>query len=204
MFIPKHFEMAELSQQQQFINEFSFGVMTSDSLQTTHLPFLLDAEMGEKGTLFGHIARANSHWKELDSKRVLVVFNGPHSYISPTWFMKSPAVPTWNYAAVHVYGVVRVLDKTETLKVLENTMAKYEPELLNDSSVVTAEYVDKLSAAIVGFKIELTELQGVAKVGQHKSLEDQKLVCSRLSQSAGSDEKALANFMLRYNLGVGE
>lgn len=203
MFVPKQFKMNELLQQHDFINEFSFGVMVSEGLQATHLPFLLEAQRNSKGTLYAHMAKANSQWRELAGKNVLVIFNGPHSYISPTWYTQAPAVPTWNYAAIHAYGVVELLDGLDTLAVLDKSMAKYEPELLDQRDVVTAEYVERLSSAIVGFKIELTDLQGTQKLGQHKSTQDQFSVYSALSNSAGLDEKALANYMLRRSLGVG-
>lgn len=203
MFVPKHFKMNELSQQHDFINEFSFGALVSEGLQATHLPFLLETQKNSKGTLYGHMAKANSQWRDLAGKNVLVIFNGPQSYISPTWYTQKPAVPTWNYAAIHAYGVVELLDGTDTLAVLEKSMAKYEPELLNTREVVTAEYVETLSAAIIGFKVEVNNLQGVEKLGQHKSVHDQQSVYSELKKSTGLDEKALANFMLKRNLGLG-
>jgi transcriptional regulator len=167
------------------------------------LPFLLETQKNNKGILYAHMAKANSQWRELEGKNVLVIFNGPHSYISPTWYTQAPAVPTWNYAAIHAYGVVALLDGLETLTVLDKSMAKYEPALLDQRDVVTPEYVERLSSAIIGFKIELTDVQGIQKLGQHKSTQDQYSVYSALSNSTGHDEKALANYMLRRNLGVG-
>lgn len=80
MFIPKQFEMNELAQQHEFIDEFSFGVMVSESLQASHVPFLLVSGEGEKGSLYGHFAKANCHWKNLEGQQVLIIFNGPHRY----------------------------------------------------------------------------------------------------------------------------
>ena len=128
MFIPKHNKMDNLSVAHDFIDEFSFGLVVSNSLTGTHLPFVLHKNEGEMGTLYTHCAKANSHWKELDSTEALIVFTGPHSYISPSWYAKSPGVPTWNYSAVHVYGTVSLLNDSETLDVVEEVVHKYEPE----------------------------------------------------------------------------
>jgi transcriptional regulator len=204
MFIPKTFDMSDLSQLHNFMHEFSFGVMVCGSLEGTHLPFVLQPQEGEKGSLYAHLAKANTHWESLEGKQVLVIFNGPHSYISPSWYAKGPAVPTWNYAAVHAYGVVKLLDNNQTLDVLDKTILKYEPELLTEREQVTPEYTQKLVKAIVGFKIELTQLQGKLKLGQNRTIEDQQGVYSALSESNLLDEKALANFMLDSNLGVGD
>ena len=86
MFIPKHNKMDNLSVAHDFIDEFSFGLVVSNSLTGTHLPFVLHKNEGEMGTLYTHCAKANSHWKELDSTEALIVFTGPHSYISPSWY----------------------------------------------------------------------------------------------------------------------
>lgn len=123
--------------------------------------------------------------------------------ISPSWYAKGPAVPTWNYAAVHAYGVVKLLDETQTLDVLDNTIEKYDPELLTLRERVTPEYTQKLATAIVGFKIELSQLEGKLKLGQNRTIEDQLGVYSALSKSNRLDEKALANFMGQRNLGMG-
>ena len=127
MYIPNHFKMNELFECHHFIKEYSFGIIINTTLTGSHLPFILNKSEGEFGTLYAHCARANPHYKEFENNEVLIIFNGPHSYISPAWYAQSPAVPTWNYAAVHAYGKVTLLDKNATLNTVNNMVKNYEP-----------------------------------------------------------------------------
>jgi transcriptional regulator len=195
MHILKNFHMQDSAEMHSFIDKFSFGVIVSDSLSGTHLPFYLRPDEGASGTLYCHFSRATPHWKELENTEVLVIFSGPHSYISPSWYSQAPAVPTWNYAAVHCYGVASVVDDAQTIEVLENMMGKYEPELLQNRDIVTDAYRDKLLAGIVGVKIELSHMQGQAKLGQNRKMEDQNKVLDALSKSNKLDSLALADYM---------
>lgn len=203
MFISKHNKMDNLSVAHDFIDEFSFGLVVSNSLTGTHLPFVLHKNEGKMGTLYTHCAKANSHWKELDNSEVLIVFTGPHSYISPSWYAKSPGVPTWNYSAVHVHGTVSLLNDSETLDAVEEVVHKYEPELLVKRDIVTPEFRDKLLSGIVGFKIELSTIEGTLKLGQQRTKEDQIGVFKALSNANDLGSRALANYMNKINLGVG-
>ncbi|GAA5141764.1 FMN-binding negative transcriptional regulator [Thalassotalea piscium] len=203
MYIPNHIKMDDLSSTHNFIDEFGFGLIVSSSLTGTHIPFVLHKNEGEKGTLYTHCAKANPHWKELDKTEVLIVFTGPHSYISPSWYAKSPGVPTWNYSAVHVYGIVSLLNDNETLDAVEEVVHKYEPELLVKRDIITNEFRDKLLSGIVGFKIELSRIEGKLKLGQQRTKEDQIGVFNALSNSDDLDNIALANHMKKLNLGIG-
>lgn len=107
MYVPTSFREDHPEKLHEFIKSYSFGTLFSDTeggLQASHLPFLLDEKMGTQGVLAGHMAKANSHWQSLSGQEVLVVFQGPHVYISPAWYEEPETVPTWNYVAVHVYG----------------------------------------------------------------------------------------------------
>ncbi|MBU2864962.1 FMN-binding negative transcriptional regulator [Reinekea forsetii] len=203
MYTPNRLKINELSDKHDFIEEFGFGLIVSGSLTGTHLPFVLHRNEGDQGVLYAHCAKANPHWKELDNAEVLIVFTGPHSYISPSWYAKAPGVPTWNYAAVHAYGVVALLNRDDTLSAVEEVVHKYEPALLENRNIVTNEYRDKLLAAIVGFKIELTSIEGKIKLGQQRSKEDQQGVYKALSGSSDLEQKALANYMQRLGVGLG-
>lgn len=203
MFIPKPFQMNDTIQIQQFIREYGFGVIVSHSLTATHIPFVLKNEEGEKGTLYSHCAKINNHWQELENKEALIVFSGPHTYISPSWYAKGPGVPTWNYTAVHAYGKVTILSKEETLQTVDDLVNQYEPALLQEQKVLTNEYRDKLLNAIVAFKIEITKLEGQLKLGQQRTKVDQQGVYKALSQSKNLDDLSLANYMKKVNLGVG-
>ncbi|WP_133470909.1 FMN-binding negative transcriptional regulator [Paraglaciecola marina] len=211
MFAPKSFAMGNLATMQQFIDEFGFGILVSDDsscvtesrLQASHLPFLLKSDEGEMGSLYSHCARANPQWKVLDKANVLITFSGPHSYISPSWYQARPAVPTWNYAAVHVYGCVELTSKKQTVKAITALVQKYEPGLLDNQEVVSEHFVDKLLAGIVGFKIKIQKVEGVQKLGQQRNISDQLGVFHGLSRSDRFDSLALANYMSKSNLGIG-
>ncbi|NRA85556.1 MAG: FMN-binding negative transcriptional regulator [Gammaproteobacteria bacterium] len=203
MYTPNHIKMGDLSVTHDFIDEFSFGLIISSSLTGTHIPFVLHRNEGERGTLYTHCAKANSHWKELDQTEVLVVFTGPHSYISPSWYAQSPGVPTWNYTAVHAYGIVSLLNDNDTLDAVEEVVNKYEPELLIKRDIITDEFRDKLLSGIVGFKIEITKIEGKLKLGQQRKKEDQIGVHNALSNSNNLDKLALAKYMKKLNVGIG-
>ncbi len=204
MYTPDRFKLKGQDELFRFIQTHSFGVLVSGELEATHLPFLLEKSEGECGTLYTHFARANAHWKSLDGKDVLVIFSGPHSYISPTWYGDAPAVPTWNYASVHVTGRLSVLPATDTNDVLNRTLAHYEPALLNDRAVVTQAFQDKLNAAIVPVKLDITKLQGQVKLGQHKPSDAQQNVYKALLASEHPDAQQLAKFMHEWQLGTGD
>ncbi len=206
MHVPKPFKMSDFSQQLDFIDKNSFGVLTScttnspdiegeNLLQATHLPFLLDKYQGSKGTLYTHIAKANSHVKMLDKQDALIIFNGPHGYISPTWYLSQPAVPTWNYAAVHVYGKVELLSAASTLDVINRTIAKYEQGLNDDKATIPDAYKQKLLGAIVGLKITISSIEGQQKLSQNRSRDEQLALVSTLENSSNLEDVALAKHM---------
>ncbi len=203
MYIPKSLTMEPENSVAQFISDYGFGILMSESLEATHLPFLHAANEGELGTLYSHMARANSHWNELQDKQVMVVFAGPHAYISPTWYASGPAVPTWNYAAVHVYGKFELLSDEQTIQVVKDTVKKYEPELLNNPQVMPEDYQQKLSKAIVSFKLTISRVDAKHKLGQQRKIEDQQGVVEALESSDNLDAVGLSQYMRKTNVGVG-
>lgn len=195
--------MCNLSEQQDFIEKFGFALMVSNDLQMTHVPLTLVKDEGKFGTLYGHIAKANPQWKVLDNTVVKAVFNGPHSYISPNWYASGPGVPTWNYVAVHVTGKAKILDDVQTFEAVKALVNQYEPALLQNEMLMPADYQQKLAKAIIGFKIEIKQLEGVNKLGQHKSVADQQGTMKGLSKSTHSDASILLTYMRQTGLGVG-
>jgi transcriptional regulator len=204
MHVPEKWRLNDETDVFDFIDNYAFATLVSPSLQSSHLPLMLDRV---NRCLIGHFARNNPHWRELaenTTQQHLVIFNGPHGYISPTWYANKPAVPTWNYAAVHVKGIAEILSGEETMQALDSLMQKYEPALLVKRDVVSADYQEKLSKGIVGFKISLDVIDAKAKLGQHRSTADQQGVTLALGNSAASDHQALLLFMQQLNLGLGE
>jgi transcriptional regulator len=204
MFTPSKFKMTDTTDKHEFIQEYGFGVVISadNGLSATHLPFVLKADEGEQGVLYAHCAKANTHWNTLQGQNVLVIFTGPHAYISPSWYKTQPAVPTWNYTAVHAYGVASLLNPQDTLTAVDEVVKKYEPQLLVSPDIVTDQIKHKLLAGIVGFKVELTTIEGQLKLGQNRSQEDQAGIYKTLSNSQDLSDLALAKYMYKQNIGV--
>ncbi|UCX05644.1 FMN-binding negative transcriptional regulator [Shewanella glacialimarina] len=208
MHVPEKWQMNSLTDMHQFIAQHGFAVVMSSNLEASHIPLVLKAAEGEYGVLYGHLAHSNPHWKDIIDSSVLCIFNGPHAYISPTWYHASPAVPTWNYSVVHAKGTVEFTDDKTTMAILETTIQKYEPSLLTPTpespeGFIPKQFQDKLAKGIVGFKIVITELQGKQKLGQHRSSLDQLGVIAGLSKSTGINEQQLLKYMVDNNIALG-
>lgn len=203
MYTPKNMQMTEADAIHSFISEFGFGTLLSQNLEATRLPLILDTSQGNKGIIIGHMARANPQWKNLSGMRVSVLFDGPHSYISPTWYASRPAVPTWNYASVQCFGIFQTLSSSDTLRAIDAVVRKYEPEVLRNVELMPAEYTNKLLKAVVGFKIEVDDIHAKEKLGQHKSIEDQRLVFAALASSQRQNAVELADYMKHRQIGTG-
>lgn len=203
MYIPPSTVMKERDAQHAFMQQFSFAILVSDDLTATHLPLLLDKNRGEMGVLRGHMAKANKHWQTLQNQRALIIFNGPHAYVSPTYYASGPAVPTWNYASLHAYGTVTLTDPDTTLKIVEETTSVYEPDNDLSQQRITEGIKQTLLAAIVGFEITLTDIQGKQKLGQQRSEADQQGVYRHLAKSNNINDTLLAGYMAEQKIGTG-
>ena len=195
MYIPKHFEVTDQDVIFAFINENAFGQLVSNvdgRLFSTHMPFLLS---DDKTRLTGHVARLNPQHAELDGQEVLVTLQGPHDYISPSWYA-SAGVPTWNYQAVHIYGRGRVFDDTEALRtVVEALTEKYEAAFEQGWQ---PEYKAAMLSAIVGIEVAITDIHCKFKLSQNRPAQDQRQVITQL-KAQGADALAAA---MERNTGV--
>src|SRR5688572_28495402 len=127
--MPEHFRIDDRERLGAFLRDYSFGALVTvdDGVPfANHLPFIYDSGLGPKGLLSGHMARANPQWRHLvKASSVLAIFEGPHTYISPSWYA-NPGVPTWNYAVVHVYGKPSVRDKAAVANIVERLTTIHE------------------------------------------------------------------------------
>ncbi len=199
MYIPKAFVETDTEKLFDFIEANSFGILFSQRNGqpfATHLPFLLERSSESTGWLWGHMARANPHWHDLEGE-ILVVFPGPHAYISPAWYEEDQTVPTWNYVAVHVYGQISLIDDNEQLlKIVAESAKFYEAARPAPWTLDTAqEYIHKLLKGIVGFKIEITRLEGKWKLNQNHSSIRQEKVVNALRQLPGQNSQEIAQLM---------
>lgn len=198
MYVPSHFGEDDSNKLHDFIERHSFGLLFSPvegSPFATHLPFILERQAGPHGTLVGHMARANPHWRELETQTALVVFSGPHAYISPSWYEAENVVPTWNYSAVHAYGRVQlVLDKDALLKIVQDSIAIYESAMPKPWSLDADEvFVDRMMSQIVGLRIEIEKIEGKFKLNQNHPAERREKVVRALREQGGENNLAVAD-----------
>lgn len=201
MYTPPHFKVDDLAAKHELIEARPFGTLVvaldGGRLEATHLPFLLDRTAGALGSLRAHLARANPSWRAFDgTSEVLTIFMGVEGYISPDWYESPQQVPTWNYDAVHAYGIARPLDDQATIRLLDDLTARHEHELRPKTLWTTAkledDYFAKLRRAIVAFEIELTRLEGKAKLSQNKTAADVEGAASALDSRGGRQHRELA------------
>jgi transcriptional regulator len=189
-----------------FIEAHPFGVLITageDGLFATHLPFVLDRSAGGHGVLLGHIARANPHHRQtLTTPESLVIFSRPDAYVTPSWYPTKAehgkVVPTWNYVAVHLYGVVHFVDDPEFVHPhLEALTAQSErhrdhPWSLHDAP---ADFVEAQAWAILGVRFEITRLEGKWKMSQNRPAVDIDGAVRGLAESEDPRERQLADIM---------
>ena len=166
----------------------------------SHLPFMWTPG-GEHGVLVGHMARANPQWKSWDAAtRLLVIFQGPHSYISPAWYTEQVTVPTWNYVTVHAYGTPVLVHDTGRLRRLVTDLTRRYESDPDGWAVERAEPIMEAELkAIVGFEIPIDRIEGKFKLNQNKSEADQRGVVRALEHSPDRDQRDIAALM-RQNL----
>lgn len=196
MYVPKHFQENDWSEIRKVIDENSLAtVISCDGALpvATHVPLrLVEASVG-KFKLQGHMARSNSHWRQLEQeKKTLAIFTGADSYISPRWY-ESTNVPTWNYLAVHVYGKPRlVTDGNELQQLLKGLVDRYEGHVPEAErymiEALPADYLGSQMRAIVGFEISVDEVQVSFKLSQNRNERDHENVMLELRK--GDDPAA--------------
>jgi transcriptional regulator len=198
MYIPPHFSETDPAIVTRLIQEHGFAVLVSgigDALTATHLPLSYHPEIGSHGVLRGHVARANEHWRQFaPGGPALAIFSGPHAYVSPRWYQPGTSVPTWNYEAVHVYGTARTYDGEAALRpILEELTAQYDP--LWTVAALPADYVARMTRAIVGLEIEIDRIEAKRKLNQNRSAADIAGVVAALEASEHDDDRAVAAAM---------
>ena len=184
MYVPRHFAEDDPDRLAALIAAHDFATLFTDGSGgpfATHLPLLLDRTRGPRGTLIGHVARANPHWKSFDGRRALAVFAGPHAYVSPRWYASQPAVPTWNYVAVHATGAVRAVEDPAALRATMDALARrYEGEGRWTIAGQPTKFVDGMLRGIVGLELAIETLEGKAKLSQNRSAADREGVIAAL------------------------
>jgi len=202
MYLPPAFAVDDVPRLQDFMDEFNFAtlVTTRDGeLTGSHIPFILDRTAGPYGTLRAHIAVRNPQLADLRAgSRALVIFQGPHTYVSPSWYRNPENVPTWNYTVVHAYGAPKIGNKAAMVALLKSLTAKQEASFEKpwdfDSD---APWIQRLLNEIVAFEIGIERLEGKFKLNQNRKPEDRAAVIETLASSSDPAQRAIWDWMTR-------
>jgi transcriptional regulator len=201
VYLPPAFTEARPAVLIEHIARYDFGLLVShgvDGLIASHIPFLVKRD-GDQVHLHGHLARPNPQVGHLArGGEVLTIFHGPHAYISPSWYTSGPSVPTWNYADVHAYGIVRLVEDAEWLRqLLRRLSERHEarspvPWQMQDLSET---YLKGMLRGIVGLDIAVTRLEGKYKLSQNRPAADRPRVVAALEAQSDADARAVARLM---------
>ncbi len=206
MYIPPAFATDDREQMRALIRDHGFGLLitSSPTLIASHLPLEWDSGDGGEGRLLGHVSAANMQWQAFeDDVDALAVFQGPHSYISPTWYKSENMVPTWNYGAVHAYGRPRILDEDAKHALLTRLVAHYEGNAPGDWNMdgLDADYVAAKMKGIVAFEMPIDRLEGKLKMSQNAKPEDALGAIDGLRANGDAERARVADVMARCNEG---
>lgn len=198
MYVPKHFAETDEARLSAFMARNAFALLTTVDEAglpfASHLPLIWEPETRR---LHGHMAKANPQWRHFQNgKDVLVVFWGPHAYVSPSWYDKHPSVPTWNYATVHAYGRPHLVEGHEpAAALLRRLVETYESGFETPWRMELPEkYEGSMIAAIQPFEIEVTRLEGKFKMSQNRDAGDRANVMAAL-EAQGGEAAAVAAVM---------
>lgn len=203
MYIPRPFAETDLPVLRGVIREYNFGVLISVVEGTpfaSHLPFVIDPDAGPKGTLVSHMARANPHWKSFEpGTEALAIFQGPHAYISPTWYDPSiNAVPTWNYAVVHAYGVPELVEDPPAVRRQQEELVDIQEAGNTDPWRLDSQrpdYVEGMLKGIVTFRIPMTRIEGKFKLSQNQPEVNRRGAVAGLRRTGDPFAEAVADLM---------
>jgi transcriptional regulator len=206
MYIPEFNRVRDRAETVAFVQANPFAILVSASDAgpfATHLPILARDE-GDQLVLHGHMARANPHWNLLQGgQESLTIFHGPHAYISPSLYESRESVPTWNYAAVHVYGHARVVTEPEQfLEELREIILAFDPAYFAQWNTLSDKFRYGMLKQIVGFEMVATRIEAKFKISQNRSKKDQAAVIASLGRSTDSAASGIAALMQKEGLGV--
>ena len=201
MYSPAYNRIEDRAESLAFMRANNFALLvtgTGGTLHASHLPAMIE-EKGQQFILDMHMAKNNPQWREFFEEEVLVVFFGPHAYVSPRWYEEQERVPTWNYAAVHAYGIPRLIEeRTAKHAAQRRLIAELDPQWLPRFDALRDEYVNIMLDGIVNFEITVTRLETRWKLSQNRSRREQELIAAELEQSADSAGRSLAALTRRH------
>jgi transcriptional regulator len=198
MYSPPYNRVQDQAELIAFMRQHNFPVLVTGSggnLRASHLPALVQEEGGEL-VLDLHMARANRQWQDFGQAEALVIYSGPHAYISPRWYEDTERVPTWNYAAVHAYGVPQLIEERTAKHASQRRLvATLDPQWLSKFDALRAEYVERMLAGIVNFRIPVARIETRWKLSQNRGKREMELIAQALAESG---EAALAELTRKH------
>ena len=200
MYSPAYNRLEDRAELLAFMRANNFPVLvtgTGGVLHASHLP--VTVRDAQPIVIDMHMARNNAQWQEFFDEEAMVVFFGPHAYVSPRWYEEQERVPTWNYAAVHAYGVPKVVpEKEKKYESQRRLVAAMDPQWLPKFDALSPKYVAMMLDGIVNFEIEVTRLETRWKLSQNRSRREQELIAAELEKSSDSADRALAALTRRH------
>jgi len=201
MYSPTYNRVDDRTELLAFMRANSFALLvtgTGGTLHASHLPVRI-LENEKNLVLDLHMARSNPQWKEFFDDEAMVVFSGPHAYVSPRWYVDRERVPTWNYAAVHAYGVpVLVEERDRKYASQRRLVAEMDPQWLTKFDMLPGDYVDRMLDGIVNFEIPVSRLETRWKLSQNRGRREMELIAAQLDGSADSAARALADLTRKH------
>lgn len=203
MYVPPHFAVTDTATLHEFIERHAFATLVTrhadGRMEAGHIPLLLERDGSPLGRLVGHVAKPNRQWRDVAGE-ALAIFTGPHAYVSPRWYQADGVVPTWNYAAVHAYGPLELIeDAAELVGVLQRSIDVFEAGAESPWTLErSGEAVSRLLGGIVGFRIPIARLDGKWKLSQNHPAERRERVIAALEAQGGPDDVAIAAMMREW------
>ncbi len=203
MYIPSNFRPTNIDEVKIFIQQNSFGILVSQvegKPWATHIPLELETNADGHAVLVGHISKGNKQWKDFNpNQEVLAIFNGPHAYISSSWY-DHENVPTWNYIAVHVYGKIRIISGDELLASLKRLVDKYEAHSAKPVTVegMSPKFLEGELRGVIGFEIAITDIQAAYKLSQNRDVKNKTQIISELENRGDAGSLEIAKHMKSY------
>jgi transcriptional regulator len=204
MYSPAYNQLENRTELLQFMRANSFAVVvtgTGGTLHASHLPVMVH-DHGRDIVIDSHMAKNNAQWKEFFDDEVMVIFAGPHAYVSPRWYEETERVPTWNYAAVHAYGVPKLIEEKKQKHASQRRLIEaMDPQWLPKFDALRPQYVDQMLEGIVNFQVTVTRLETRWKLSQNRSRREMELIAAQLDRSSDSVERALAALTRKHLVG---
>lgn len=204
MYVPPKFAVEDRDKQLQVIRDQGWGCVVSvegAAPVATHLPFVVEGDAGKERLAF-HLAHENPQWKTFAERRqILVVFQGPHSYVTPSWCEARRALPTWAYAAIHVYGRPQIVDDPDKKRRMQQRLVAYfEARFENQWTMdhLDEKWVDTMLKRVVSFELPIERMESIFRLLQNRPENDRVRVADRLAQSPDSNARSIAEMISRH------